>query len=167
MTRDWEQAFSGWTGAEGTVEEDKAQRTLTRVRNALANAGALAAEDVSVYPKGSYPNRTNVVRDSDIDVAVELTSIVRHTFIHEAQGLGIRDVGLTPYEGAYQTNQFKNHVEAALVAEFGRPSVTRGNKAITVAATAFATSGGANDSPPTTSSTTLVARVAPRPVAAA
>ena len=32
--------------------------------------------------------------------------------------------------------------------------------AITVAATAFATSGGANDSPPTTSSTTLVARVA-------
>ncbi|HEY2715454.1 MAG TPA: hypothetical protein VGI73_04460 [Solirubrobacterales bacterium] len=25
-----------------------------------------------MYPKGSYPNFTNVVRDSDVDIAVEL-----------------------------------------------------------------------------------------------
>ena len=80
MPRDWEGTLSGWIGAEGTVEEEKAQRTLERVKRAIAASSDLASVNVSVYPKGSYPNRTNVVRDSDMDVAVELTSIVSHEF---------------------------------------------------------------------------------------
>lgn len=136
MTRDWEQVFSTWTGAEGTVEEEKAQRTLRRVRDALAASTAIAAIDVSVYPKGSYPNRTNVVRDSDMDVSAELTSIWNHEFTHDAQGLTIDQIGLTRYTGGYDQLSFKDHVEAALVAEFGRQLVERGNKAIRINATA-------------------------------
>jgi hypothetical protein len=135
MARDWEQSFSGWTGAEGTVEEAKAQRTLTMVRDALSKSAALAGEDVTVYPKGSYPNRTNVVRDSDIDVAVELTSIRNHEFKHSAEGLTIQDFGLTPYRGSYDTSKFKDHVQAALEAAFGARLVARGNKAIRIEAT--------------------------------
>jgi hypothetical protein len=136
MPRDWEQTFSTWTGAEGTVEEEKAQRTLGRVRDAIAASADLASINVSVYPKGSYPNRTNVVRDSDMDVAVELTSIWNHEFTHDAEDLTIDDIGLTRYTGPYNQLSFKDHVEAALVAEFGRQLVERGNKAIRVKATA-------------------------------
>jgi hypothetical protein len=135
LARDWDQTFSGWTGAEGTVEEDNAQRTLSRVRDAIGKSMALVEVDVLVYPKGSYPNRTNVVRDSDIDVAVELTSIRNHEFRHSAKDLTIRDLGLTPYSGPYNTGKFKDHVEAALRTEFGSKLVTRGNKALRVEAT--------------------------------
>jgi hypothetical protein len=135
MTRDWESSFSSWTGAEGTVEEEKAQRTITRVRDAVSKSAPLGAINLSVYAKGSYPNRTNVVRDSDIDVAVELTSIWHHMFIHAAKNLGIGDIGLSPYVGPYNTNDFKNHVQAALAAEFGTSTVKRGNKSIRVDAT--------------------------------
>jgi hypothetical protein len=82
MPRDWEQTFSGWTGAEGTVEEEKAQRTLTVVRHEHTND--LTGQTVSVYPKESYPNRTKVVRDSDMDIAVELSRIRTHNFTHAA-----------------------------------------------------------------------------------
>jgi len=135
LPRDWESTFSGWTGAAGSVEDDKAQRVLQRVRNAIANSRELQAVDVSVYPKGSYPNRTNVVQDSDMDVAVELTSIIHHEFWNEAEGLTIQDLGLRPYTGTYRVSQFKDHVEAALVAEFDRSLVERGNKALRVKAT--------------------------------
>src|SRR4051794_31675895 len=120
MPRDWEETFAGWTGAEGTVEEEKAQRTLSRIRDALDASTDLAAVDVDVYPKGSYPNRTNVVRDSDIDIAVELTSIWHHDFVQEASNLTMQDLRLTPYAGPYRTQSFKDHFEAALVATFGR-----------------------------------------------
>ncbi len=138
LARDWESSFSGWTGAEGTVEEEKAQRTLQRVRDALAPSRALSSVSVSVYPKGSYANRTNVVRDSDIDVAVELTSIAHHDFIHQAKDLTIGDLGMSPYTGPYEWRRFKDHVEQALVAAFGAQLVTRGNKAIRVEATSTA-----------------------------
>ena len=36
-------------------------------------------------------------------------------FIHEATGLTIQDLGLTPYTGPYRTMSFKDHVEATLV----------------------------------------------------
>ena len=134
--RNWEQTFSNWTGAEGTVEEEKAKRVLARVKNAITNSRDLAAERVDVYPKGSYPNRTNVVRDSDMDVSVELVSLSTHRFEGEAAGLTMEDLGLERYTGSYQWRSFKDHVEAALVAEFGRQLVERGNKAIRVKATA-------------------------------
>jgi hypothetical protein len=131
-TRDWNQTFSGWTGAEGTVEEGKAQRTITLVREALGARARLREEGFSVYPKGSYPNRTNVVRDSDIDIAAELTGLRNHEFIHGAEGLGLRDLGMTPYGGDYSVVKFKDDVEAALRAAFGTALVTRGNKAIRI-----------------------------------
>lgn len=135
MPRDWEQTFSGWVGAEGTVEESKAQTTLTRVKDALRTSAALREHSYEVYPKGSYPNRTNVVRDSDIDIAVELTGLRTHEFSHQAQGLGLSDFGLTPYSGGYSVGQFKNDVEAALRTAFGTQLVTRGNKAVRIDAT--------------------------------
>jgi hypothetical protein len=135
MARNWGETFGSWTGAEGTVEEDKAQRTLQRVRDALQAATSLASEDVVIYPKGSYPNRTNVVRDSDIDVAVELTSLRQHEFTHDASDLGLSDVGLTRYTGSFDVTKFKDYVEEALRAQFSAARVTRGNKAIRIEAT--------------------------------
>jgi len=132
MARDWEATFASWTGAEGTVEEGKVQQTLARVKSALSKSAALSAINTDVYAKGSYRNRTNVVRDSDIDVSVELLVIEHHEFAHQAAGMTIADFGLTPYSGSYQWQSFKDHVEQALVAEFGSALVERGNKAILV-----------------------------------
>ena len=135
MTKDWEQIFSGWTRAEGIVEEGKAKQTLKRVTDALNKSSALSLINLSVYPKGSYRNRTNVVQDSDIDVSVEATSFEHHEMIHAAEGMTIQDFNLTPYTGPYEWWSLKDHVEQALVAEFGTALVERGNKAILVKAT--------------------------------
>lgn len=89
--------------------------------------------DFTVYAKGSYPNFTNVVRDSDVDIAVELTTFFKSDFIGEAEGLTLADVGYTVYEGDATLAGFKNDVERALIAYFGAAAVDRGAKAIRVA----------------------------------
>jgi hypothetical protein len=87
----------------------------------------------SVYAKGSYPNFTNVVRDSDVDIAVELTTFFGNRFTHAAKDLTLTDVGVIPYEGDATLAGFKGDVQRALIAHFGAPAVDRGNKAIRVA----------------------------------
>jgi hypothetical protein len=83
-----------------------------------------------VYAKGSYPAFTNVVRDSDVDVAVELTDLYQNEFVHDAEGLTLADVGGIPYTGNATLAGFKDDVEAALIDAYGSGPVDRGKKAI-------------------------------------
>jgi hypothetical protein len=73
---------------------------------------------------------TIVDSDSDVDIAVELTTFYGNEFIHGAKGLTLSDVGGTPYTGHVTLAEFKDDVETALVAAFGSTAVDRGNKAI-------------------------------------
>lgn len=131
MARKTEEQLQSWTGQASDSEQSRYEWTKEKVRESL-KGGALDEYHFDVYPKGSYPNHTNVVRDSDVDIAVELTSIQHHEFIHDAKGMTLTDFNLTPYTGDYSAKKFKNDVEAALCRQFGTTAVDRGNKAIHV-----------------------------------
>jgi hypothetical protein len=133
MSRDWEARFTNWKGKASDSEEEKYKRTSRSIGEALRGSDRLSNYEFDVYAKGSYPNFTNVVRDSDVDVAVELTTYRTNRFIHAAEGLTIQDLGLTPYTGDATLAGFKDDVEHALIAHFGAGSVDRGSKAIRIA----------------------------------
>jgi hypothetical protein len=129
MARDWEATFSTWYQRASDAEQTRYENTRTAINEALRNSRRLDHYSFDVYAKGSYPAFTNVVRDSDVDIAAELTSFNTNEFIHEAAALTVSDVG-TPYTGSATLAGFKDDVQAALVAAFGASAVTRGNKSI-------------------------------------
>ena len=125
--------FTNWKGKASDSEEEKYKRTCRAIGEALRASDRLSKYEFDVYAKGSYPNFTNVVRDSDVDIAVELTTFFKNRFIHAAKGLTMADVGVTPYEGDATLTGFKDDVEHALITYFGAGVVDRGSKAIRVA----------------------------------
>jgi hypothetical protein len=129
VARDWESTFSDWTGRASDAEQSRYEWTRDEIREALGSP-ALASRSFDVYAKGSYPNFTNVVRDSDVDIAVELTDIIRNQFSHRAEGMTMEDFGLSRYRGDYSLSRFKDEVEQALIDRFGSGPVERGKKAI-------------------------------------
>ena len=130
MARDWETTFSNWTGTASDAEQDRYQWTRNAINDALGEYPALRSYSFKVYAKGSYPNFTNVVRDSDVDVAAELTEFAQNDFIQDAEGLSVRALGRSPYTGGYSLPRFKDDVERALIAKFGSAPVDRGKKAV-------------------------------------
>lgn len=130
MSRDWESTFSDWTGRASDAEQSRYEWTRGQIEDALRANPRLSAYSFKVYAKGSYPNFTNVVRDSDVDVAAELTTLFQNDFIGEASGLTLADVGVTPYTGDASLAGFKDDVHLALVDHFGSGPVDRGKKAI-------------------------------------
>ncbi len=130
MPRKDEATLSSWTSKASNAEDSRYDWTRKAVNDALAGWSFGDNRSFSVYAKGSYPNHTNVVRDSDVDIAVELTGVTHNEFAHDAVGLTLNDVGISPYTGDYGVRSFKNDVESALVRRFGRSAIVRGNKAI-------------------------------------
>jgi hypothetical protein len=132
MQRISEQTLADWTGPASDAEQDRYDWTRRQIREALTASVALSSWAFDVYAKGSYPNYTNVVRDSDVDIAAELTNPQRYEFSHGAEGMSMEDFNVTRYTGTHDLAGFKNEVEVALRAHFPAGSVTRGNKAIHV-----------------------------------
>jgi hypothetical protein len=130
MARDWETTFSGWYHPASDTEQTRYENTCKAINEALRGSSRLTKYSFDVYAKGSYPAFTNVVRDSDVDIAAELTVFHGNEFIHDAKGLTIEDLGLTLYTGDATLASFKDDVEKALIDAFGAAAVDRGNKAI-------------------------------------
>lgn len=131
MSRKSEETLAAWTGPASDAEQARYDWTRNQINEAL-EGHTFGGFSFKVYPKGSYPNRTNVVRDSDVDIAVELTGLTRHSFVHDASSLTLSDFGLTPYTGTYSVKAFKDDVQAALIRQFGVNNIKRGNKALHV-----------------------------------
>lgn len=130
MNRDWESIFSTWYQRASDAEQSRYENTCSAIKEALRGSPALNGYSFDVYPKGSYPAFTNVVRDSDVDIAVELTTFFGTEFIHQAEGLTLSDVGVTPYTGDATLAGFKDDVERALISGFGAGAIDRGKKAM-------------------------------------
>lgn len=130
MAQDWETTFAGWYQRASDAEQTRYENTCKAINKALRESPHLEGYDFDVYPKGSYPAFTNVVRDSDVDIAVELTTFFQNRFVLDATGLTIQDLGISPYAGDATLGGFKDDVERALVAAFGATAVDRGKKAI-------------------------------------
>jgi hypothetical protein len=120
-----------WIGRASDAEQERYERTRRAIIEAVKASDAWH-DAKRTYAKGSYPNFTNVVLDSDVDIAVEMESALFSEFIFDAAHLTNADVGLSPYSGAYDWRKLKDDVEVALVTAFGRSAVTRGNKALHV-----------------------------------
>lgn len=129
MVRDWEATFSTWYQRASDAEQMRYENTCKAINEALG-VSRLAAYSFDVYAKGSYPAFTNVVRDSDVDIAAELTTFFGNRFVRDAANLSIEDVGVTPYTGDATLAGFKDDVERVLVDAFGAHAVDRGKKAI-------------------------------------
>jgi hypothetical protein len=130
VRQDWEPTFADWYRRASDAEQTRYENTCRAINEALRDSSHLTQYTFDVYAKGSYPAFTNVVRDSDVDIAVELETFFGNDFIYDAEGLTLSDVGLTPYTGDATLAGFKDDVERALRAAFGSSAVDRGSKAI-------------------------------------
>ena len=125
--RDWERVFSVWSKPPGKTEQERCDRAVRAIKDAVAADATLASKTVRTFPQGSYRNRTNVRQDSDVDVCVLCEDSFYYHLLPGVPGLSVQ---ITPT--TYKFGSYKNDVERALVNRFGRANVRRGNKAFDV-----------------------------------
>ena len=122
-----ETTLSGWTGPSSDTEQDKQDRTIRMIREAVQAHTAFENCTLSVYAKGSYANNTNVRADSDVDVAVQCHEVE----YWEEESQGAHAPG-TPYRGIWTPAKLRSELEAALRAKFSGQVDTSGSVAIQV-----------------------------------
>jgi len=105
----------------------RCENAVRAIRAAIDQSGALNRRNIQVFLQGSYRNRTNVRQESDVDVGI----LCYDSFLMDLpEGYTRESFGIAP--ATYTYAAFKDEVEQALVAYFGRRSVTRGNKAFDI-----------------------------------
>lgn len=122
--------LASWTKPAFNNEEQLAEATEQKIRDAINNHDLLKQLPVRVFAKGSYKNNTNVRRNSDIDIAVEYTGMIQTHFV---SGLNFSHSGLVPYSNSrfaqISLGSYKQAVGEALIGAFGGMVVDRtGNK---------------------------------------
>lgn len=132
MANDWEPIFSRWAQPPSQTEQDRIDNTIRAIRQALDKNEKLSTF-TKVYVQGSYRNRVNVRQDSDVDIGVLYTGDVFYTNYPE----GKTDDDFGNVKSSYTYKEFKDEIELTLVNHFGRPSVTRGNKAFDIHANTY------------------------------
>ena len=129
MDRDWHEMFRTWAKPPSKAEEAKGSNAAHLIGTALRSFDNLKSRDFSVLSCGSYRNNTNVKLDSDIDVAVVYNDAVYCQYppvgppTSEMLGFKVAEYGMS---------HFRNDVEKALVAAFGRSNVVAGDKTINI-----------------------------------
>ena len=146
-----ESMLESYAAPIGKTEDEKCKHALTMIRDALAQYGyaddsgiTLAYADTSSYVlnmrsqygenqrnvkllvQGSYANKTNIPSESDVDVAVILTS----TFWGQYP-IGVTDKNYGFHESKDTLESFKDDIERILRWKFQR-GIKRNNKSIEV-----------------------------------
>ena len=129
MKRDWESTFSFWAQSPSKTEQERCENVIRAIRGAVECSPKLQIRKIKVFTQGSFRNRVNVRQDSDVDVGVML-----HDYFIAQYPAGKKDTDFGNCDAGYGFAQFKNELEEALVARFGRSAVTRGNKAFDIKA---------------------------------
>ncbi len=134
MSRDWESAFSTWAKGPSKTEQQKAENAESQIRQAISASPKLKARNIKVFTQGSYRNRVNVRKDSDVDVGV----LCYDTFFPEYPDDNVKAILESSAEKAtYTYATFKNEIEEALIARFGRDAITRGKKSFDIKANTY------------------------------
>ena len=123
---DWESKFATWSQGPGKTEAERCENARRIVTNCLNDAGVLKKYEATVFAQGSYPNRTNIPQESDVDICVRTDQVF---FGEYTKGLTREAFGFAP--GAFTYRQFKDDVGRALTDRFGS-EVTRGAKCFTL-----------------------------------
>jgi len=126
MNMSWEETFQSWAQSLDQNERIKCDAAERAIKRAVKNDGTLSTMNIDVQPHGSYRANTSIRQDSDVDIRVCLRSTFYYCLpphlSERPEAIDRRDTSITYKE-------FKQLVEYALVREFGKKSVTRGNKA--------------------------------------
>lgn len=134
MSRDWEGTFAAWAQGPSATEQERAENAEKQVRKAIHASEKLKCRNIKVFAQGSYRNRVNVKKDSDVDIGV----LCYDTCFPEYPDDNVKAVLAKNFVPAtYEYATFKNELEEALVEYFGRASVTRGKKAFDVKANSY------------------------------
>ncbi|MCW8128399.1 nucleotidyltransferase [Microbulbifer halophilus] len=129
MARDWESVFSAWSQGPSKTEQEKVENAERQIRQAIQASPKLQNRDITVFAQGSYRNRVNVRRDSDVDIGV----LCFDTFFPAYPDDNVKAILKERFsDGEYTYSQFKNELEEALVNRFGREAVSRGSKSFDV-----------------------------------
>jgi hypothetical protein len=127
MNQQWESKFSTWAQSPSQSETQRCENAEQMVRNAIKASSKLERRKIRVFTQGSYRNRTNVRRESDVDIGV----VCSDTFFPDyPEGTTQETFGNS--SAHYHYAQFKNEVGEALISYFGAGAVTRGNKAFDI-----------------------------------
>jgi len=132
VSRDWEAQLGTWIKPASAAEEQRRDRTVTAVTDAINAIPDIANYPINVYAKGSFANNTNVRLDSDVDINVEFTGLEYFDLGGDLEGFSREEAGIQPAPYEYEPDQLKADIERALVSAFGRGSVSRGNTALTL-----------------------------------
>lgn len=136
---EWEAKLKRWSVGPGKTEEDKMNHAVTAIRNAIDKSAVLAPHDIEVLGTGSFKNRTHIPTESDVDVAVIYKDVFESDW-SQADPRPSTDQSVVEAlrreahvsSSSYHYPEYKNDVEAALVAHFGRAAVKRGDKAFDI-----------------------------------
>ncbi len=125
-----EDTLLNWIKPPSDTEETKLSNSERMVKDALDSNETTKAISFEVFGQGSYANDTNVRLNSDIDINVRYTG---GFYFDLPKDTTEADVGIADIPGASITySKYKNYIEQALVDKFGRDSVVRKNKCITI-----------------------------------
>lgn len=122
-----ETTLTNWTLPATATEQDKQDRTVRMIREAVNDHAGFDDASVSVFAKGSYPNNTNVRAESDVDVAVQCHEIIYYDQEDPRAGRP-----LSPYEGRWTPAKLREELTASLSAKFPGQVDTTGSTAIGV-----------------------------------
>ena len=129
MSRDWESVFTTWAKGPSETEQERAENAERQIRQAIQASPKLQNRDIKVFTQGSYRNRVNVRRDSDVDIGV----VCFDTFFPVYPDDNVKaELTKSFRDGVYTYETFKNELEEALVTRFGKSSVSRGSKSFDV-----------------------------------
>ena len=122
-----EEKLASWTGPSSDTEQEKQERTVGMIREAIQAHGPLGSCSLSIYAKGSYPNNTNVRQESDVDVAVQC-----HDVMYWKEAAPGAHSPSEPYSGPWTPAALRREVVAALEAKFPGQLDTSGSTAIRI-----------------------------------
>jgi hypothetical protein len=129
MSRDWESVFTTWSQGPSQTEQQRAENAERQIRQAIQASDKLRSRDIRVFTQGSYRNRVNVRRDSDVDIGVLCFDTYFPEYPDDNTKMALAE-SFVPATYEYAT--FKNELEEALVERFGRPHVSRGKKSFDI-----------------------------------
>lgn len=130
MAKISEDTLSNLTKPPSDTEENKLSNAEKMVKEAINEDEKLKLKSTETFGQGSYANDTNVKLNSDIDLNVRYTGGFYFSLPPNTEE---SDVGLDKLPSSeYSYSELKNDVENALVSKFGRESIRRNDKCITI-----------------------------------
>lgn len=123
-----EDQLAGWTGPSSSTEQDKQDRTDRMITEAVENHDAFDGCSLSIYPKGSYANQTNVRADSDVDIVVQCHEAV----YWEEESPGAHKNKTSGYNGIWTPEKLRNELVKALEAKFADQVDATGSTSIEI-----------------------------------